>query len=192
MTTNPTKFVDRCSKITPAKAIEHGTSMAIMKKTPEYFKKMHVLIQNLEYYYGVKERLSPQQIAEMNHGLARRFWYLKLEELIYVFTKAKTGFYGSLFKRGARRIDSDLLSSWIDEYDRTERQQAVETVKVAQSNAYKNQSPLKGDMQELYERYKQEGEQDPAWKRKEPKEDSDDFQKFKAMYFASKIGGKTK
>lgn len=153
-------FKEECQYLKPMIAIEHGTSLSVLKKTADFKKIMHVLLQNLEHFYQIptNNRMPVDVIKETVDSLVTRYYYLKWEELLYVFTQAKTGKFGTMYSYGYRnKITLELLCAWIDRYDMAERQQAVEAKRISEHGKHKGLGPLEIDMQAEYERYKDWG-----------------------------------
>ncbi len=52
-------------------------------------------------------------------NIAKRFWYLKLEELAIIFDRAKNMRYGKVYDR----LDEATITEWIVRYDQGEREE---------------------------------------------------------------------
>ncbi len=158
MAVNPKLFLEQCLDLTPIKAIEQGTQLSVMKKDPDCRKHLHRLIEHVQYFYGVKDTMNDVQIAESIGLLLKRFWYMKFEEIVYCFTNAKSGRYGTLFQAGTpNRMHFDTLAHWLNEYDKSERQAAIEQARMAEHGRNKGlNSPLEGN---IYEDYLKNGPQ---------------------------------
>ena len=61
--------------------------------------------------------MNTEQIADLTARIGKKFYYLRLPELLYAFDQAVSGRYGPAYQS----LDSETVMSWIEKYDVTER-----------------------------------------------------------------------
>lgn len=76
-----------------------------------------VMLENLSNDFNVKEEMDDQQIEDCYQTIISEFSQISPEELLYVFKKAKSGFYGPVYNR----LDTATICQWIREYMNGER-----------------------------------------------------------------------
>jgi hypothetical protein len=113
------------AELTLATAIETGTQLSTIKKNdPDLaVAALSKMIVGLENYYAIPEgaRMSVTAAIEAANLILKKYWYLKFEEILYVFTAAKMGQWGTLFGAGtAGKITPDTLFQWLDKYDKSD------------------------------------------------------------------------
>lgn len=206
MSTDSSAFLSSCLSLTPHKAISEGTQLSAMKKDgeKELYTTLYRLIQNLEGFFGIpqEKRMNGEQRAEVIKVIVGEYWWMKFEELVYVFTKAKTGRYGSLFEIGTPgRITSETLCHWLNKYSQgeningkyiqSEREQYIEKQRLSEHGARKGTPKLEVNMGEVYERYIKEGPGIPQDNRpgrlEKMKSMDEEFAKFKSEYSRKRI-----
>ena len=117
---------------------------------------------------------------------------MKFEEILYCFTHAKSGKYGTLFSLGTpNAIRYETLAAWPNQYDKTDRQKAVEHRRMAEHGAHKGTPVLEANMGEVYERYIKDGPSIPQDNRPGKMESlkgmDEAFSKFKSEYTKKRI-----
>jgi hypothetical protein len=85
-------------------------------------KALSLLISQLCAELNVGKSMNTLQIYQAAILLSASFWYLRLEEFIYVFRQAKLGKYGKTYDR----LDIQVISLWLSSYDKEERQTALD------------------------------------------------------------------
>jgi hypothetical protein len=92
------------------------SSPSLRKLTFDYnFDALHsivgALLVNVNDYFNVSRGLSATQIAEVSHMIITDYPYLRIEELVFIFQKAKKDaeLFGSL--------DGSIIFKWIQEYE---------------------------------------------------------------------------
>lgn len=134
--------------MTVAKALSSPHQLSSLRKTDEesLVNSMCVLLTGLAKSINVGKNLDTLQTYETATLLIEKFWYLRLEECMYVFKQAKLGKYGQLFDR----LDITIISGWLDTYDRTERLAEVEQQRRQQMKAEINEPLPMEEVQRCY------------------------------------------
>ena len=134
--------------MTVAKALENPYQLSSLRKTQEesLVNAMCMLLSGLAKSINVGKNLDTLQTYETATLLIEKFWYLRLEECMYVFKQAKLGKYGQLFDR----LDITIISGWLDTYDSTERLAEVERQRRQQMKAEANEPLPVEEVQRCY------------------------------------------
>jgi hypothetical protein len=113
------QLVERQAAITPALAMSAGEQLSVLGKQDKkvLLKALSMLITQLRQSLNVGKNLDTLQVYECAALLAEKYWYLRLEEFLYVFKQAKLGKYGKVYDR----LDVQVISEWLHLYDTTER-----------------------------------------------------------------------
>lgn len=92
----------------------NGTALATLRRADEaaLLKAVKTLIVALSDSLNLAHNLNEGQVVEITFLIAERYYYLKLEELVLVFKKAKMGEYGKTYNR----LDVQIIFEWIDKY----------------------------------------------------------------------------
>ena len=92
----------------------NGTALATLRRADEaaLLKAIKTLIVALSESLNLSHNLNESQVVEITFLIAERYYYLKLEELVLVFKKAKMGEYGKTYNR----LDVQIIFEWIDKY----------------------------------------------------------------------------
>ncbi len=115
-----------CTELTPFNAQSHvSAQLSLLRKESEkgYLKAISLLIIRLTESLNITNTLSVNQIADLAVRIGKRFYYLRLPELMYVFQRASDGAYGSDYNR----LDAAKVLGWIERYDLEERLTAIES-----------------------------------------------------------------
>lgn len=91
-----------------------GTQMSTLKRQGEDSLLLCVctLIANLCEALNLTKPMGTVQAYDAACTLVSRFYFLKLEELIYIFREGKAGKYGQLYNR----LDVQVLCEWCEKY----------------------------------------------------------------------------
>ena len=111
---------DYASNLTPKLAMsEEHAQISVLRKTDpsSYLKTIGLLILRLNGQFNVARPMNTEQIADLTARIGKKFYYLRLAELFYVFDQAVSGRYGPAYQS----LDSETVMSWIEKYDVTER-----------------------------------------------------------------------
>lgn len=92
----------------------NGTALATLRRADEaaLLKAVKTLIIALSESLNLTQNLNEGQVVEITFLIAERYYYLKLEELVLVFKKAKMGEYGKTYNR----LDVQIIFEWIEKY----------------------------------------------------------------------------
>jgi hypothetical protein len=149
-----------------------GTQLSKIKKEDE--ASLHIalknLIVNLVESLNLTQTVNESQIIEMVFLLSDKYWFVKLEELVLVFKKAKLGEYGKIYNR----LDVQIISEWIDSFLKSEER----ALYFERLNAGFKSDPIPKElMEKAYKNFQMPKE----------KEDKDEqYQRDKAEYFRQK------
>jgi hypothetical protein len=147
------------SELTVSKAIE-GDQLSTLKKVNELetFRTITGMLKELEMSLNLTSKLTEYQAIEIPILVCQKYYYLKLDELILVFRKAKTGDYGKVFNR----LDIQVICEWIEAYIVSEERTAY-FEKVNTAHKIKNDAPLT----DIYKNYSVENLKTEPQKRRE-------------------------
>lgn len=70
------------------------------------------LVANLARSFNLSNTINNAQLLEMSLLIMEKYYYLKIEELAYVFKNAKLGQYGKVYNR----LDIQIICEWIETY----------------------------------------------------------------------------
>ncbi len=100
------------SSMTVAGALAVPHQLSGLRKADEesLINAMCILLTGLAKSVNVGKNLDTLQTYETATLLIEKYWYLRLEEFVYVFKRAKLGKYGQLFDR----LDVTVISGWVD------------------------------------------------------------------------------
>jgi|GEM_PF-5384521 len=111
-------------------AQEHQISF-LKKANPDVLEHViSLLIDTLAVQFNVKDNFSGIQIVDCTLTIIEKYWYLRPEEIMFVFKQGKLGFYGPVYNK----LDTHTILSWIHKYDTEERIRQVEI----QRDSFKN------------------------------------------------------
>jgi hypothetical protein len=141
---NKAELIQFQSKVTLSTAI-NGMQLSALKCENEgqVLKAVKNLILALCESLNVTS-MNDYQVLEASMLLTEKYYFLKIEELIYIFKNAKLGRYGKSFNR----IDIQVIGEWIDKYltsDERAEYFEIENTK----HKIKNETPLK----DIYKNY---------------------------------------
>lgn len=124
------KLNEYVADLTPATAMNApGVPLSQLRRYDEasYFKTIAMVLTRAIEQLNATNTLTNNQITDLTVRISKRFYYLKLDELLYVIQQATDGRYG----RDFNRIDTTSVFDWITRYDVEERSPLV----VAESTA---------------------------------------------------------
>lgn len=73
---------------------------------------LSLMLCDLVESFNVGKTMNDMQIVFAVETIQREYWYLKPDELKFIFTNAKTGKYGTTYDR----IDCQIICDWIEKY----------------------------------------------------------------------------
>jgi hypothetical protein len=114
-----TQLLERQAAMTPALALASGEQLSRLRQRdkPALLKALSLLITQLGNSFNVGKNVDTLQVYECATLLAEKYWYLRLEEFVYVFKQARLGKYGKVYDR----LDVQVISEWLSTYDTGER-----------------------------------------------------------------------
>lgn len=110
---NPIEIIQAQSEVRLQTAV-NGTALGTLKRQDKVQTQNAIanLIANLVQSLNLGNTLNDAQVVEIVYLLMERYYYLKLEELILIFKKAKMGDYGKNYNR----LDIQVIFEWIEMY----------------------------------------------------------------------------
>lgn len=120
-------LIKTISNTTPAKCIQNGTQVSILKKNnPE--KLDTVLLEAINFVnltVNVGKKMDTFQAIDAVVTIQAEYWQIKVEEIVKALNNGRTGKYGEIY-----RLDLATLCGWIDKYINSEREDALEEIRV--------------------------------------------------------------
>ncbi len=100
--------------------------MSGLRKTAfiDYDIAVAFLVKDLLNSFAGPYKVSDTQLASVCEAILTQYYYFTLEELVYVFGKAKSSVYGAANFSG---IDQAQIMRWLEVYDLGERQSIVDS-----------------------------------------------------------------
>lgn len=122
VSSNPMDLTLLRASLTPKtvrQIIQTGTQLATIKQTHprELIGGLILLLKDLNDNFNIARPLSDAQMGSIAGVVLRQWWYLKIEEVVYVLEQGKVGKYGSVFEG----LDMNKISGWFIDYDTKER-----------------------------------------------------------------------
>ncbi len=135
--------------MTTAVALATGEQLSLLAKADKkaLLKALSALITQLRQSLNVGKNLDTLQVYECASLLAEKYWYLRLEEFLYVFKQAKLGKYGKIYDR----LDVQVISGWLHAYDTGERLVELQRQRQAQPPEADGKLPLE-EVHRCYQR----------------------------------------
>lgn len=124
-------------------------SIALARRTYGDQPIMEMLVQmisNVNDFFNVSRPMNAVQIMETAKLISKVYYFLKFEEIKFVFENAKTGTWGKIYER----LDGSVILEWFEKYD-LQRTHAVEMERVSQ-NKQINRDPVVVDYAEVKKR----------------------------------------
>ncbi|ANQ49597.2 hypothetical protein MY04_4780 [Flammeovirga sp. MY04] len=170
--------------LTVDKALK-GTSLVALKKQDkrELMKAVHITLQMLLATFRIKNKPETDfEIMQIVMMITDKYYYLRLDELLYCFRRVSEGAYGKVY--GA--IDNQTICGWIDKYDVEERTPHVTHRVISDHGKRKKEKDLsEASPEHMHKLYKKMQQQPQLPKPK--KEDDAEYKAFKARYIVDKI-----
>jgi hypothetical protein len=112
------------SNLTIQSAMAQEHQISFLRKENERVLEyvISLLIETLAMQFNVKESFSGLQIVDCTLSVLEKYWYLRPEEIMYVFKQGKLGAYGPVYNK----LDAPTILTWIHKYDTDERIRQVE------------------------------------------------------------------
>lgn len=113
-------FTKRVETLTCYSAISQGSQISLLKRNNEAFVKtsIHLLVEDVLNHYTASEKVPAGFIPRLVQTILAKYWWMKVEEIAYVFNKGKNGEYG----RSNKNISQDFIMDWLHQYDINERE----------------------------------------------------------------------
>lgn len=116
-------FTSQAEKLTCYEAISKGSQISFLKANSEAFVKsaIHLLVEDVLKHYESLGKVSDGFTPRLVQVVLGKYWWMKLEEIAYVFNKGKNGEYG----RSNKNISSDTILDWLKQYELNERDEEM-------------------------------------------------------------------
>lgn len=114
-------YTKRVETLTCYTAISQGTQISFLKRNNEAFVKtsIHLLVEDVLNHYATSDKVVMTGIIpRIVQSILAKYWWMKMEEIAYVFNKGKNGEYG----RSNKNISQDVIMDWLHQYDVNERE----------------------------------------------------------------------
>jgi hypothetical protein len=149
------KLVDTLTCIT---AIE-GTQISKIKRLDEAFVKtgVQLMVEEVLMTFGALDKVSQLEVKKIVSKILASYWWLKLEEVAYVFNKGKNLHYGKVYGTPNEATFID----WLNLYDNSERGIEIDNQNKALKDSINIGSKLSDA--ELDTLYKTKNINDPAF-----------------------------
>jgi hypothetical protein len=105
--------------LTCATAISTGTQISTFRRNDEPMLKMGIqmMIEDVISFHGALGKIQEFEIENLVARILANYWWMKLEEIAYVFNKGKEGHYGKIYGT----ISTKTIYEWVQAYDTQER-----------------------------------------------------------------------
>ncbi|MDB5240105.1 MAG: hypothetical protein JWP57_730 [Spirosoma sp.] len=141
-----------CAALTPAQALSpENKQLSVLKKEDEthYLKVVALLLTRCRELLNIKPEnsLSVMQTVDLAYRIGKDYYYLRLEEILYVIQQATSGRYGKDYNR----LDAATVMGWLERYDVEERTPLV--VNRSQQPVVESAQPLNDEeLDKFYQR----------------------------------------
>lgn len=132
------------------KAIQ-GTQVSKFRRIDEAMLKtvIHLMVEDVFAAFGASEKVSTAEVKRITSKILTSYWWLKIEELAYVFNKGKRMEYGKVYPIPTEANFYD----WINQYDQSERTPQCDLIAREESDSLKMLNRLdEAGVKELYEK----------------------------------------
>jgi hypothetical protein len=112
----------------PSAAMEAGQQLSVYQKYnfPIVIAGIGGLLQRLFRFMGATSNVHDEDIIELSEAILCTYYYMKFEELLYVFNRGKLGKYGTTYGKPTMAT----VMQWLEAYDTGERMQVIEDRRV--------------------------------------------------------------
>lgn len=116
--------------ITLVQALQEPNQISALRQTNrlELETLMVIIISQTAESLNIARTITEQQIVEAAQLIVSEYWWLRPEEILFAFKRAKTGAYGADYNR----MDTTTIMRWIKSYDETDRATALEHLRLAE------------------------------------------------------------
>lgn len=168
---NKVEFLTIQSELSLEKAVS-GSQLSVIRKEDK--TTLHIALKNLVLSLveslNIAQSIKDSQMVEIVFLIADKYWFLKLEELVLIFKRAKMGEYGKTYNR----LDVQIVFEWIESYLKSE-ERAIYFERL--NTGFKADPIPKELMENAYKKFELP---------KEEKKDDEQYQRERAEYFRLK------
>lgn len=120
--------------LTPKTAVE-GVSLPVLRKECKEgaAAAMTVLLEITARQLNLNRTLNEGQMSVLIGYIFRQFYHLKIDEVFYALRQGAAGAYGPTYQR----LDIEVVSEWLRQYDVIERAPMIEQLRVSESQQHK-------------------------------------------------------
>lgn len=137
------------------------------------------MIVDVINFYGASDKVRESDIQNLVSRILSNYWWMKLEELAYVFNKGKEGHYGKIFGI----ISPKVISDWIKEYDLNERDMQIVDVNQTLNDSNTKQILSDEQLKEFYKNPDTSTTPPPDGSERMNERDDTNYASEKAEYF---------
>lgn len=80
-----------------------------------------MMIEDVFMHHNALEKVSVEVLKRIVNAILGKYWWMKIEEIAYVFNQGKNGAYG----RSNKNLSPDEILNWIHTYDTNERETEI-------------------------------------------------------------------
>ncbi|WP_460963010.1 hypothetical protein [Spirosoma litoris] len=139
-----------CNGLTPVVAMHpEKPQLSLMRKEDPAMcqKALALAIMRMTELINVTNTLTLDQADDLIARISGTYYYLRLDEILYVFEKGINGKFGRTFNT----LDASVVMGWIEKYDVNERTERA--IELARSNQGEQQKHLtKAELTEFYQK----------------------------------------
>jgi len=190
------QLIELQAAMTPALALSTGEQLSVLGKQDKkvLLKALSVLITQLRQSLNVGKNLDTLQVYECASLLMEKYWYFRLEELVYVFKQVKLGKYGKVYDR----LDVQVISEWLHLYDTSERLVELERQRKLEQKTEADALLSNEEVQRCYQKWKSGEKLDSQFRDEEQQREAEEerrkeveFLKFRHEYYKNRHPGET-
>lgn len=103
--------------------ISKGSQISLLKAADSPFVELvlRLLVQDIITHYNASERVSEDYSKRIVNNLIEKFWWIRVEEIAYVFNRAKNGAYGKVYGVPSEHT----FFEWFREYELNDRENEI-------------------------------------------------------------------
>lgn len=109
-----------CTDLTPMRAMQPDLpQLSLLRRQDEnlFRKAVGLALIRLTETLNITNTLNTTQIANLTTKIGKTYYYLRFEELLYVFERGAGGKLGPSYNK----LDTEIIEKWIEYYDVHER-----------------------------------------------------------------------
>lgn len=178
--------------LTIKNCIQQGTQISAFKLKENGVCAIEVclteLITQVIEYFNLRNNMNAMQIIRLSQTIQRKYYFLKLEEIVMILRDGKDGVFGKTLQ-----LSPDIIMGWFDSYD-TKRMNYVHDIRTLEHDKNKKGNitlPILSneDLKRFYKQEDKESKLDFSKKDRsiEKKKEDKDFKDFYLDYLSKKL-----